>query len=139
MGLFWEVMKWLDEELLVVCLLCSCLKNIGRLSQPYQKHAKKYHVPNLTPQAPKKKFDHRFNFSNEDCRASGIVVSNAIMNISQPVPSAIGSVDFGFLSSSEIKSLSVKKIENPTTFDTLLHPVPGGLYDPALGAWGDVP
>lgn len=61
------------------------------------------------------------------------------MNISQPVPSAIGSVDFGFLSSAEIHSLSVKRIENPTTFDTLLHPVPGGLYDPALGAWGNIP
>jgi DNA-directed RNA polymerase I subunit RPA1 len=61
------------------------------------------------------------------------------MNISQPVPSAIGSVDFGFLSSAEIKRLSVKKIQNPTTFDTLLHPVPEGLYDPALGAWGNVP
>jgi DNA-directed RNA polymerase I subunit RPA1 len=60
------------------------------------------------------------------------------MNISQPVPSAIGSVDFGFLSPAEIKRLSVKRIQNPTTFDTLLHPVPGGLYDPALGAWGDV-
>jgi DNA-directed RNA polymerase I subunit RPA1 len=60
------------------------------------------------------------------------------MNISQPIASAIGSVDFGFLSPDEIKALSVKKIENPQTFDTLLHPVPGGLYDPALGAWGDI-
>ena len=59
------------------------------------------------------------------------------MNISQPIASHIGSVDFGFLSSHEIKTLSVKKIQNPTTFDTLLHPVPGGLYDAALGAWGD--
>ena len=59
------------------------------------------------------------------------------MNISQPVPSAIGSVDFGFLGPAEIKALSVKRIENPQTFDTLLHPIPGGLYDPALGAWGD--
>lgn len=59
------------------------------------------------------------------------------MNISQPVPSAIGSVDFGFLKPDEIKALSVKRIENPQTFDTLLHPVSGGLYDPALGAWGD--
>jgi DNA-directed RNA polymerase I subunit RPA1 len=60
------------------------------------------------------------------------------MNISQPVPSAISSVDFLFLTSAEIKALSVKKIQNPLTFDTLLHPVPGGLYDPALGAWGDI-
>ncbi|KAG0651634.1 DNA-directed RNA polymerase I largest subunit [Hyphodiscus hymeniophilus] len=59
------------------------------------------------------------------------------MNISQPIPSAIGSVDFSFLSAAEIKALSVKKIQNPLTFDTLLNPVPGGLYDPALGAWSD--
>jgi DNA-directed RNA polymerase I subunit RPA1 len=61
------------------------------------------------------------------------------MNISQPVTSSIRAVDFGFLSSDDIKALSVKKIQNPDTFDTLLHPTPGGLYDPALGAWGDNP
>ena len=59
------------------------------------------------------------------------------MNISQPVASHIGSVEFGLLSSEDVKSISVKKILNPTTFDTLLHPVPGGLYDAALGAWSD--
>lgn len=61
------------------------------------------------------------------------------MNISQPVASYIGSVDFGFLSSDDIRALSVKRIENATTFDTLLHPVPEGLYDAALGAWSDNP
>lgn len=61
------------------------------------------------------------------------------MNISQPISSYIGSVGFGFLSSEDIRALSVKKIQNPTTFDTLLHPVPGGLYDAALGAWSDNP
>lgn len=61
------------------------------------------------------------------------------MNISQPLASYIGSVDFGFLSSEDIKALSVKNISSPTTFDSLLHPVPGGLYDPALGAWADNP
>lgn len=59
------------------------------------------------------------------------------MNISQPVASCIGSVDFGLLSSEDVKAISVKKIQNPTTFDTLLHPVPGGLYDASLGAWSD--
>ncbi|KAL3421950.1 DNA-directed RNA polymerase I subunit [Phlyctema vagabunda] len=59
------------------------------------------------------------------------------MNVSQPVGSAIGSVDFAFLSPADIKALSVKRIENPLSIDSLLHPVPGGLYDPALGAWGD--
>ncbi|KAI1320068.1 beta and beta-prime subunits of DNA dependent RNA-polymerase [Xylariaceae sp. FL0255] len=61
------------------------------------------------------------------------------MNISQPISSAIDSVDFDFLTPTEIKAISVKKIDNPTTLDpNLLHPLPGGLYDPALGAWGDV-
>ncbi|KAK5000227.1 hypothetical protein LTR66_000891 [Elasticomyces elasticus] len=59
------------------------------------------------------------------------------MNISQPVSSSIAGVEFGFLSSTEIRALSVKRITNPTTFDTLLHPVPGGLYDSALGQFGD--
>lgn len=61
------------------------------------------------------------------------------MNISQPIASYIGSVDFGFLSTEDIRALSVKRIQNPVTFDTLLHPVPGGLYDSALGAWSDNP
>ena len=33
----------------------------------------------------------------------------------------------------EIKKLSVKRITNPETFDRLLNPTYGGLYDPALG------
>lgn len=59
------------------------------------------------------------------------------MNISQPVASYVGSVSFGILSSEEIRRVSAKWIQNPETFDTLLHPTPGGLYDTALGAWGD--
>jgi len=59
------------------------------------------------------------------------------MNISQPVSSSVESVDFTFLTPEEIRSISVKRIENESTFDTLLNPVPGGLYDPALGSWGD--
>lgn len=66
-------------------------------------------------------------------------ICNTKMNISQPIASHIGSVEFGRLSPEEIRAFSVKKIVNPTTFDTLLHPVPGGLYDAALGAWGDIP
>lgn len=59
------------------------------------------------------------------------------MNSSQPVSSAISGVEFGFLSKEEIRALSVKRITNATTFDTLLHPVPGGLYDSALGVFAD--
>ncbi len=59
------------------------------------------------------------------------------MNIAQPVASAVESVEFTFLSAEEIKAISVRRIENENTFDTLLNPVPGGLYDLALGSWGD--
>ena len=59
------------------------------------------------------------------------------MNISQPVASSVESVEFTFLSTEEIRAASVRRIENDSTFDTLLNPVPGGLYDPALGSWGD--
>lgn len=58
------------------------------------------------------------------------------MNVSQAVSSTIAGVDFGFLTAEEIKSYSVKRIVNPTTFDSLLNPVPGGLYDHALGSLG---
>ncbi|GAB1313106.1 hypothetical protein MFIFM68171_03316 [Madurella fahalii] len=59
------------------------------------------------------------------------------MNIAQPVGSSLESVEFTFLSADEIRAISVKRIENDSTFDSLLNPVPGGLYDPALGSWGD--
>ncbi|KAK4545068.1 hypothetical protein LTR36_003619 [Oleoguttula mirabilis] len=59
------------------------------------------------------------------------------MNTSQPVSSQIGAVSFGFLSSTDIRALSAKRITNPTTFDTLLNPVPGGLYSAELGQFGD--
>ncbi|OAL51807.1 DNA-directed RNA polymeras-like protein I subunit [Pyrenochaeta sp. DS3sAY3a] len=61
------------------------------------------------------------------------------MNTHQPVSSAIQGVEFGFLAANDIRSLSVKRITNPTTFDTLLHPVPGGLHDAALGSFLDNP
>jgi DNA-directed RNA polymerase I subunit RPA1 len=61
------------------------------------------------------------------------------MNIAQPISSDVESVEFTFLSPKEIESISVKRIENDSTFDNLLNPVPGGLYDPALGSWSDSP
>ncbi|KAF6830321.1 DNA-directed RNA polymerase I subunit rpa1 [Colletotrichum musicola] len=59
------------------------------------------------------------------------------MNISQPISSSVETVEFTFLTEEEIRAISVKRIENDSTFDNLLNPVPGGLYDPALGSWGD--
>ena len=57
------------------------------------------------------------------------------MDIARPVGSEITHVDFGILSADEIRKLSAKQITNPTVFDNLGHPVSGGLYDPALGAF----
>ncbi|PKS09666.1 hypothetical protein jhhlp_004286 [Lomentospora prolificans] len=61
------------------------------------------------------------------------------MNISSPVADAIERIDFGFISTEEVRAVSVKRIQNDNTFDSLMLPVPDGLYDPALGAWGDLP
>ena len=61
------------------------------------------------------------------------------MNSHLPTSSAIQGVEFGFLAAGDVRALSVKRITNPTTFDTLLHPVPGGLHDGALGAFLDNP
>ncbi|OWB56488.1 hypothetical protein B5S28_g2391 [[Candida] boidinii] len=57
------------------------------------------------------------------------------MDIAKPVGSSISSVDFRFLTAEEIRKLSAKQITNPTVFDNLGHPVSGGLYDLALGAF----
>ena len=64
-------------------------------------------------------------------------IQSSTMNSSLPVASAINGVEFQFLSANDIRTVSVKRISNPTTFDSLLHPVPGGLHDAALGAFLD--
>lgn len=45
----------------------------------------------------------------------------------------LSSVRFLTYSGEEIKKISCKRITNPNTFDSLLHPNIGGLYDSALG------
>ena len=47
--------------------------------------------------------------------------------------SRLSAVRFLTYTGQEIRSVSCKKITNPNTFDSLLHPNQGGLYDPALG------
>lgn len=42
-------------------------------------------------------------------------------------------LQFSVFSTEDIKKMSVAKIITPTTFDALGHPIPGGLYDPAMG------
>ncbi len=46
---------------------------------------------------------------------------------------SVQSVAFSFFSEDEIRRLSVKRISSPGSFDQLGQPVPGGLYDPAMG------
>jgi DNA-directed RNA polymerase I subunit RPA1 len=58
-------------------------------------------------------------------------------NFTRPIASSIGGIDFGGLSNDEIIAISVKRIHNAVTLDSFNNPVPGGMYDPAMGAWGD--
>lgn len=55
------------------------------------------------------------------------------MNISQSIPSTVQSVSFSFLTTEDIRRISVKQIVNPTLLDDLNRPNLGGLYDPTLG------
>ncbi|KAK9248661.1 hypothetical protein V1506DRAFT_528527 [Lipomyces tetrasporus] len=61
------------------------------------------------------------------------------MNISKPVGSEITEVEFGYFTARDIRNLSVKQITHPQVFDSLGHPISGGLYDLALGAYDKTP
>ena len=55
------------------------------------------------------------------------------MNISHSFPATVSSISFSFLTTEEVRRISVKQITNPTLLDELNRPTVGGLYDPALG------
>ena len=55
------------------------------------------------------------------------------MNISRPIPTGVSSMSFSFLTTEDIRRISVKQIVNPILLDDLNRPNIGGLYDPALG------
>jgi hypothetical protein len=55
------------------------------------------------------------------------------MNIAHSIPSTVIDVSFSFLTSDDIRRISVKQIVNPVLLDDLNRPNIGGLYDPALG------
>jgi DNA-directed RNA polymerase beta' subunit len=55
------------------------------------------------------------------------------MDIAHSLHSEVTSISFSFLSSDDIKAISVKKIDNPVLLDNLNLPNRGGLYDPQLG------
>lgn len=45
----------------------------------------------------------------------------------------MGSVHFGFMTDAEVRKQSLVKITNPNMLDILEKPIPGGLYDSAMG------
>lgn len=47
----------------------------------------------------------------------------------------LDNVSFQMFTKEEILKLSVKEITVPDSFDLLLCPIPGGVYDPALGKY----
>ncbi|TCD69860.1 hypothetical protein EIP91_005937 [Steccherinum ochraceum] len=55
------------------------------------------------------------------------------MNISRSVPATVSSLSFSFLTTEDVKRISVKQIINHNLLDDLNRPTIGGLYDPALG------
>lgn len=48
----------------------------------------------------------------------------------------ISAVQFLMYTGREVEAISCRKIANPNTFNSLLHPNVGGLYDPAMGPCG---
>lgn len=55
------------------------------------------------------------------------------MNISLSLPSSVDKISFSFLTSDDVRKISVKQIVNPVLLDGLNRPNIGGLYDPELG------
>lgn len=59
--------------------------------------------------------------------------NSAAMDIAHSINSQAAGLSFSFLTSDDVKSISVKKIDNPLLLDNLGLPTKGGLYDPKLG------
>lgn len=58
------------------------------------------------------------------------------MDISHSLHTEVTSLSFSFLSTEDVRSISVKKVDNPILLDNLNLPTKGGLYDPKLGPMG---
>ena len=56
------------------------------------------------------------------------------MDTAAPYASTAEGVSFSFLTTEDIRRLSVKQVVNPQIFDALGNATVGGLYDPAFGA-----
>ena len=56
------------------------------------------------------------------------------MAFASPIAAAPSGIEFGRLTSEDIKKLSVKRIHVTPTLDSMFGPMPGGVHDLALGA-----
>ena len=56
------------------------------------------------------------------------------MDAAAPYAATVEGVSFSFLTTEDIRRLSVKQVVNPQIFDALGNATVGGLYDPAFGA-----
>ncbi|XAR69446.1 DNA-directed RNA polymerase [Bertholletia excelsa] len=56
---------------------------------------------------------------------------------SEGVSDFVEAVRFSFMSAEEVRRQSVVKVTNPVLLDPMERPVPGGLYDPAMGPIDD--
>lgn len=71
------------------------------------------------------------------CFWGGVSVINEWGLIKQGASESVEAVEFSFMTAEEVRKHSVKQINNPILLDALEEPVPGGLYDPALGPLHD--
>ncbi|KAG9037406.1 hypothetical protein FRB95_005695 [Tulasnella sp. JGI-2019a] len=55
------------------------------------------------------------------------------MDIAHSISTTVKSVSFSFLTTDDVRRISVKQIVNPTLLDDFNQPTSGGLYDSALG------
>ncbi|XP_059318209.1 DNA-directed RNA polymerase I subunit 1-like [Lycium ferocissimum] len=55
----------------------------------------------------------------------------------QGATETVEAVHFSFMTNEEVHKHSVVKVTNPNLLDTIGQPVPGGLYDPAMGSLDD--
>jgi DNA-directed RNA polymerase I subunit RPA1 len=55
------------------------------------------------------------------------------MDIAHSISTEVSSLSFSFLSTDDVRAMSVQKCDNPVLLDNLNLPTKGGLYDPKLG------
>lgn len=92
----------------------------------------------LTNTGPLDTTSSAFNDTGRACNPLGIASPTAhksppTMDIAHPISSEVTSLSFSFLSSEDIRSISVQRVEAATLLDNLNMPTRGGLYDPKLG------